>query len=83
MFKLSFKVSGHFESVLNNLLANLDHPHKGVSVQAAITLGHYVKKKEGVHILQPCVAKIIEVLLRLLEESEHEGIVDSMIEFVE
>jgi len=38
MFKIQFKVDGHFNSVLNNILNNLSNSHKGVSVQAAITL---------------------------------------------
>lgn len=61
---------------------NLEHPHPAVKIQSAITVRQFIKKEESKPIFTNIVATIVDKVLKTLEATEHEDLVNTLQEFV-
>lgn len=75
-------IENHYKLVIGNILANLEHQHLAVKIQAAVSIRFYLKKEETKPIIENLVATIVDHVLKILEETEFEDLVLTLQDFV-
>jgi len=81
-YKLKFANEDHRKEIIKKLLINLEHNHIAVRTQSAISVRYFVKSDKTIELLRPYVPNIVDKILKMLQENEHEDLILTLQEFV-